>query len=291
MKKSILLAFVCAFNVLTLQVSAQVQVVESGAGQVQPRNSSANAPASNDLLVSLYNQLESLQEEVQSLRGLVEEQANRLRRLETESRDRYLDIDNRLSALTVTSAPVEGDPDATGASQVAAPGAAAEMPTGDVRTSVAFNPAVQGVAGRNGAAGQPSTSTIDPALSQLSEQDLYRTALNLLLEEGKSEESAAAFDAYLQRFPDGRLLPNALYWQGEALILLARYPDAMAAFQRVLSEFPGDAKAAGAMLKSGVVQNLQGNRSEAERIWQELPSRFPSSASEITLAREYLSRP
>src|SRR5690606_13295213 len=114
----------------------------------------------------------------------------------------------------------------------------------------------------------------------------YRSALNLLLEEGKSEESAAMFEVYVQRFPQGRLLPNALYWQGEALILLARYPEAQAAFERVLNEFSTDAKAAGAMLKIGVVQNLLGNRAEAERIWRELPLRFPESASEINLARD-----
>jgi tol-pal system protein YbgF len=261
----------------------------SGQAHAQAIGSSAPAAAGNDLLISLYNQLESLQQEVQTLRGLVEDQSNRLRRLETETRDRYLDMDSRLSALSAGSTAAPGSAPMAGD---ALPGTRSGGPAGDVRTNVASDvPAAAVPAVTQVPPSAPATLALDAVTSQMSEQDLYRTALNLLLEEGKSEESVAMFQAYLQRFPQGRLLPNALYWQGEALILLARYPEARIAFDRVLNEFPADAKAAGAMLKIGVVQNLQGNRSEAERIWRDLPARFPDSASEITLARDYLSRP
>jgi len=279
MKKVVLLAGVLMISMWSGQAQSQAQ----SAG------SSAPAAAGNDLLMSLYNQLESLQQEVQTLRGLVEDQSNRLRRLETETRDRYLDMDSRLSAISAGSplapvaAPMAGD------TPPAVPGAGS---AGDVRASAPLNmETAVAPALTQAPPSAAATLALDAATSQMSEQDLYRTALNLLLEEGKSDESVAMFQAYLQRFPQGRLLPNALYWQGEALILLARYPEARIAFDRVLNEFPADAKAAGAMLKIGVVQNLQGNRSEAERIWRDLPARFPDSASEITLARDYLSRP
>lgn len=301
MKKAILVAGVFAINAWSALLQAQVQVVEPGAGQGTSRTGNAATAGNNDLLISLYNQLEALQQEVQTLRGIVEEQSNRVRRLEADSRDRYLDMDNRLRALSsgaaaVGDVPVDPAAVGAGAADVLSPEA-----TRDVRTTVPFNPVVQGAdsgspsTARDPAAIAPATqaagAALNAAANQMSEQDLYRSALNLLLEEGKADESSATFQVYLQRFPDGRLLPNALYWQGEALILLSRYPEAQAAFDRVLTEFPADAKAAGAMLKTGVVQNLLGNRSDAERIWRELPGRFPDSASEITLARDYLSRP
>jgi tol-pal system protein YbgF len=310
MKKAILLAGVLSINAWSALTQAQVQVIEPGAAQGNSGGSAGAAAGNNDLLVSLYNQLEALQQEVQTLRGIVEEQSNRVRRLETETRDRYLDMDSRLSALSAGAVPAPVDIEGAAALNPDVVSGAAAAPrtgsSGDVRTSVPFTPAVpdsdrtaastpadQAVSSDAPAlaAAAPATAAMDPVIAQMSEPDLYRTALNLLLEEGKSDESAAMFDAYLQRFPDGRLLPNALYWQGEALVLLSRYPEAQTAFERVLKEFPADAKAAGAMLKTGVVQNLQGNRSEAERIWRELPARFPDSPSEITLARDYLSRP
>jgi len=303
MLKVILMAGLLALGAAA-SAQVQAQVVESGTGQNQPRSAGNTAAAgNNELLISLYNQLEALQQEVQTLRGIVEEQSNRVRRLETETRARYVDMDSRLSALSAGAA----IPGAAGLpSDLAAPGAVSTIGTSpevarDVRNSAPFNPASQGVgsqsqpaAVRNQSAMPTSTQPVtgvNAEANQMSEQDLYRTALNLLLEEGKSDESAALFQTYLQRFPDGRLLPNTLYWHGEALILLSRYPEARAAFERLLKEFPADAKAAGALLKTGVVHNLQGNRSEAERIWRELPGRYPDSASEITLARDYLSRP
>ncbi len=287
MNKAMVLAVVLVISAWS--TLAQAQVGASGTA----------AAGNNDLLVSLYNQLEALQEEVQTLRGIVEEQSNRLRRLETETRDRYLDMDSRLSNLSsgtpapgVVGLPTGGAvPPVAGGTlgttgdvtpNAAAPGAGVRSPQAPVGSVIAAPQLPQVAAG---------TAVVDPLVNQMSEQDLYRSALNLLLEEGKSEESAAQFAVYMQRFPAGRLLPNALYWQGESLILLSRYSEAQAAFERVLNEFPGDAKAAGALLKTGVVQNLLGNRSEAERIWRELPGRFPDSASEITLARDYLSRP
>ncbi len=88
---------------------AQVQVVDAansdGNQSAQnSQNSTANSAAAssannNDIVVTLYNMLEALQQEVQMLRGMVEEQGYQIRRMETEQRDRYLDVDNRLSAL------------------------------------------------------------------------------------------------------------------------------------------------------------------------------------------------
>ena len=83
--------------IFTGPVLAQVPVVEAGSSSAR-----GNQPgASNELVVSLYNQLETLQSEVQTLRGLVEEQGYLLQRLQTESKDRYLDVDRRLSEVTI----------------------------------------------------------------------------------------------------------------------------------------------------------------------------------------------
>ena len=48
---------------------------------------------------ALINQVERLQQEVQQLRGVVEEQAYRLEQFKKSSRDRYLDLDRRFSQL------------------------------------------------------------------------------------------------------------------------------------------------------------------------------------------------
>lgn len=282
MKKTIVL-IICMWASFA---SAQVQVVESGSSQVPPRGrNDAAANNSNELMISFYNQMEALQQEVQTLRGLVEEQAYQIKLLETETKDRYLDMDRRLSSLSSggvvdTNAPIS--------SVGNAPGSAMETQVGDVRIPVQFNPALQ-ASTEPGADTKPS---VLPALEieQMSEQDIYRTALNLLLEEGNSADAAILFQNYLDLYPTGRLLPNALYWQGEALILVARYPQAAVVFDRVIKEFPADAKAAGAMLKLGVAYNLMGDRGLAEQTWRDLAVRYPESISENTLAKDYLNK-
>lgn len=282
MNKTILL--LCCF--WAASAAAQVQVVESGTSQ-SPSRSRETADTSNngnELLVSFYNQLESLKQEVQSLRGLVDEQTHQIKLLETQATARYLDIDRRLSSASPGAVETNASISAAGTQ----PGSSIETPLGDVRTTVPFNPVLQ--ASSEPLAGIQSSVLPAMEIENLSEQDLYRTALNLLLEEGNSTDAITLFQNYLDRFPSGRLLPNALYWQGEALILVARYPQAAAAFERVIQEFPADAKAAGSMLKLGVVYNLMGDRGRAEQSWHELATRYPESTSENTLAKDYLNK-
>src|SRR5690606_2670711 len=59
-----------------------------------------SAGGNNEVVVNLYFQLEALQREVQDLRGIVEEQGYLIQRMQTEARDRYLDLDRRLSSLS-----------------------------------------------------------------------------------------------------------------------------------------------------------------------------------------------
>ena len=48
---------------------------------------------------TLFIQMQQLQQEVMRLNGIVEEQANELRKLKSQSLERYVDLDKRLSAL------------------------------------------------------------------------------------------------------------------------------------------------------------------------------------------------
>lgn len=227
----------------------------------------AQAGGGNELVLSLYNQLETLQSEVQTLRGLVEEQAHQIRRLESDARERYMDLDQRLVGLSSAETAPGFGPAASG--------------------SVATPPAAQLNAAPNTAVAAGGSAV--PAAA-LSDEELYRSALSLLLDQGDSRGASVLFQRYIDTHPDGRRLPNALYWQGEALILLADYGGARDMFERVLRDFPEDLKAAGAMLKLGVVYGHLGNRAQAEQTWRELPLRYPDSSSEIGLARDYLGQ-
>ena len=225
----------------------------------------AQAGPSNELVLSLYNQLEALQSEVQTLRGLVEEQGYQLRRLEDEAQARYQDLDQRLVEQQST-APRDAPPPAAGVPATLTPQAPA-------------NPA------------PPASPASLAGTAPLSEQDQYRTALSLLLDQGNSQTAVVEFQRYIDSYPNGALIANALYWQGEALLLLAEYSRARDQFERVLREFPDHQKASGAMLKLGVAYDQLGERARAEQLWRDLPTRYPGSVEEIGHAQRYLGQP
>jgi tol-pal system protein YbgF len=242
----------------------------------QPR---AAETGSNELIMTMYDQIQSLQQEVQTLRGVVEEQGFQLKRLQSDQRDRYLDIDRRLSGLTPVGPAGSGLP---GSAQPAAVPPALV----DTGSRVAAPPDESAVPGMNPTSPAPASGN-GPAAG-LDEQELYRTALNLLLEESKYNEAIAQFQLYLDNFPRGRLFTNALYWQGEAFLLVPANTQAVDVFQRLLNDFPQDPKAPGAMYKMGMAYRQMGDIARAGQIWRDLKTRYPESVNEIRLADEAL---
>lgn len=103
LKNLIAVALIASAPVL----QAQVRVVESspqgfGSGVAQP-----NMPASAES--DVYSQIRSLQEEIATLRGLVEEQAYELKQLKQLQLDNYIDLDRRISGGSQTAAPAPSD--------------------------------------------------------------------------------------------------------------------------------------------------------------------------------------
>jgi tol-pal system protein YbgF len=266
------------------QALAQARVVDASSDRGQAISTQA-APAAgagnqNDIMVEMYLRLESLQTEIQNLRGLVEEQSYQIRRLQTESRDRYLDTDSRLTELFSFH---NGQ----------------QPPSNAATPSVLNNNGQSPVAAGNAAATavpQPMTAgagivstNLSAVSTPRSEQELYRFALNQLLEEENFQESVNLFQQYIDVYPQGRYLTNSLYWQGAALHLLENYTQSISVLQRLLDEYPQDPKAATAMLRLGTVYNEMGNTQRAVDLWRRISQVYPNSTSEIELATEYLN--
>jgi len=295
-------AFLLALVFLSLSVLAQVPVTNSGAGNCSIRNqtSSSQAGSNNDLVISLYEQLETLQQEVQTLRGIVEEQNFQIKKIQTEQRDRYLDIDRRLSISSqngadVATSEVSGASPAallskTGQAEVSTVDSSIQRSTSAVGESVQANNSTQGT--RSEAVPvfvQPAGAPLPALVGQMDEQELYRTSLNLLLEQSNYEESISMFQSYIDNYPQGRYLTNSYYWQGEAFILVSRFSQAIDVFNKILSDYSQDPKAAGAMLKLGVAYKQLGDLSLADQTWREIATRYPDSSTEIREAENYLN--
>ncbi len=268
-----------------VSASAQVRVVDAGSSQESPAREAPAAQSNNsqnDIMVNMYLQLEALQSEIQNLRGMVEEQSYQIKRMQTEQRDRYLDTDSRLSEInSQVQSFHSGQPVA-----VTRPGPSVNpAPTSGANSSASNN-----VSANNQAVANPVAAGAGVGLaSPQSEQQLYREALNLLLEDEAFTESISLFQQYIERYPAGRYLTNTLYWQGAAMELAGLHAQSILVLQRLINEFPQDAKAPTALLRLGTVYRKMGENAQAAAQWRRIAEQYPQSVSEIEIANEYLS--
>lgn len=233
--------------------------------------------------VELLNRINELQAEVQSLRGLVEQQAFEIEGLKKTQRDRYVDLDSRLQRLEGGAAV----PPAPTAPPIA-PGQVQELPA-DPNQLVA-EPAVP-VAGADAgiatdavpvapdaATAAPATPAVPsaPTADAASEKVAYDDAF-AALRDGRYAESARRFGAFLEQYPDGDLADNAMYWLGESYYVTQNYRIALDTFGQLLTRYPESTKAPDALLKTGYCHYELEEWSQAERALNEVVRRYPDT--------------
>jgi len=124
------------------------------------------------------------------------------------------------------------------------------------------------------------------APEEIPAEDLYQRALESF-KEREYQRAVTLWSLYIKKKPDGDLVPNAYFWQGEAHYQMQDYSEAALQYQKVVEDYPDSNKHAPAMLKLGlsflrldkkkpgrimlqrVVNNYQGSRS-AERAQRQL---------------------
>jgi tol-pal system protein YbgF len=271
-------------------VEAQPYLPGQTSSGVQPGSSS------NDALVMLLDQFREMRAELETLRGLVEEQNYELNNLKRESLDRYTDLDTRLTSISsgqsaasapvVVQAPVAALAPAT---PVAAPINAAAPVSVPVQVQA---PVADEITPQQPAVSAPVIDT--PAVSApsvqptvLTEQQQYQLALDSLLQDEQYQNAVTEFDKYLSLYPSGRFITNAYYWKGQAYVNLAMMEEARVAFETIVTQYPDGRKVDDAMYSLGTVYDKLGNAERAQQLLRQVQSRFPNTSA-ANLADIYL---
>ena len=173
---------------------------------------------SNQSLLDLANQGESLRTDLRAMHNDVDQLSNNLEAGRKQQRDMYADLDRRMKALESRGG-----------------GGAGSGATG------------------SGDAGLASSSAAGDAAAGSDDKAAYQTAFNLL-KDSQYDRAIAAFRKFLASFPDSPLADNAQYWLGEADYVNKAFPEAQAAFQRVVDKYPQSRKRPDALLKIGYCQ-------------------------------------
>ena len=301
-------AVAVVLNTTAFASSAGTFPAVSQAAIVPLIQASQAAASNNDALLLLLDQFTALRGEMETLRGMVEEQGFELRRLQQDSLDRYTDLDSRMSAIYQdldAAAPVPSAPPASVAavgSNAANQPASGQLPAAVVNVP-GSNPGVSGVAGSGtmpqsssppfpsagsaattagasapAVAATPGLNTTQPPV-MMTEQQLYEVALDSLLQQQLYQVSIDQFQTYLAQYPNGRFVTNAYYWQGQAYVNLSMFEQARQAFETILTQYPDGRKIEDAMYSLGTVYHRLGDNARAREMLQEVRTRFPNTSA------------
>lgn len=199
--------------------------------------SGTKVAASQQTLLDMYQQIQSLQEENARLRDKVEIQENELRRLQNRLRSVTEDLDRRVQLLE--------------------------------RGGAGARPAA-------GSTAPPATSSPTASASDGGDQKAYDAAFRLM-KQGDYTRAARSFREFLQKYPSSPLAGNAQYWIAESNYLVRNYKRALEEFQKVMREHPNSRKVPDAMLKAGYCHYELKDYKTAKQVLDEITNRYPNT--------------
>jgi tol-pal system protein YbgF len=241
---------------------------------------------SNQSLVQLAQNLDSVQQETRRLRGRIDELEN-----SNEQMKKQL-------AASASVRIIGGGANANNGAYGSAGGAAAGAPTaggpagaaGDATNAAGSVGAATGAGAAAAAAGPGPGATDVPAGAGASsvEQSVYSQAFSAL-KAGSYSIAITGFKDFLTTYPQSPLAENAQYWLGEAYYVTRSYDDAGTAFRTVLQKYPQSRKAPDAMLKLGFTQYEQKRFADSRKTLEDVTQKFPDSDA-ARLATDRLKR-
>lgn len=180
----------------------------------------------------LYSQLQQMQDEVQRLRGVVEELGYQLDQIKRQQRDRYLDLDQRINQIKSGSA---------------GSGAASTMPAVESVAQVkdekeAYNTAMQLLRERKF---MESIALLEQLIAASPEgmyapyAEYWLGELYMALVPAKFDVAKEHFIRLLTQFPDHSKVSDGLFKLGKLYHLKGEPDKARVTLQKVVKDYPG----------------------------------------------------
>ncbi|MHC8318145.1 tol-pal system protein YbgF [Pseudomonas sp. LB3P31] len=213
----------------------------------------------------LFNQLQSMQEQISRQQGIIEVLQNDVSRMKQESLERYQDLDRRIGSGVAPAATPENS--STGG-DLNAPGAAAGA----------------GAAAAQAPAQAAGTEPADPA-----KEKLYYDAAFDLIKAKDFDKASQAFAAFLRKYPNSQYAGNAQYWLGEVNLAKGDLQGAGQAFAKVSQLYPKHAKVPDSLYKLADVERRLGHTDKVKGILQQVVAQYPGTSA-AQLAQRDLQR-
>jgi len=126
---------------------------------------------------------------------------------------------------------------------------------------------------------QPNSDNQVNYSSDLTENEAYDRAVNLVLKDKLYEKAIPEFRQFNQKFPQSTYAANAHYWLGQLLFNKGELTEAETEFKIVVNQFKDSSKRADALLKLAMVAQKQNKKTEAITLYRQLIKEYPSSTA------------
>lgn len=203
--------------------------------------------ARNRAQVNVQRQLDELQNEVNELRGVTELHTHQLSQILNRQRELYQELDRRVSQ--------------------------ALKPENNVPAAIVA----------------PSTPTTGSAVNysnNLTENQAYDHAVNLVLKDKQYDKAIPEFQAFNRNFPTSSYAPNSHYWLGQLLFNKGEFLKAKTEFNLVVEQYTESNKRSDAMLKLAMVEQKLNNNAAAKNWYEKVLVEYPeSSAAQLAQPR------
>jgi len=227
--------------------------------------------------LELLYRMQQLQEENQQLRALLEEQANEIHLLKRQQKERYTDLERRLSrmeggASTKIMTTVKSEP-------VTVPAVRVLTPKREYQPVVVDKSSVEQTNAEQAKVEPKPAVYKKQALSKkerLDEKNMYQKAYDELSarQYSKARES---FNGVIKKYPGGRYAHIAQYWVAESSYAQRHYQQAIIDYQLLLDVYPLSPKKAEAELKKAYSYYELGNNKTARQTLNQLLINYPDT--------------
>ncbi len=242
----------------SIVVWAMSVVLAHAAAPVEERNrtSQQGSPRTADL----FYQLQQLQQEIMDLRGQLEEQSYRLRRLEKQRLEDYENLDKRLRE--------DNQGRSSGSSSTSLKSSAASSKSRSTSLS----------------------SSSSKKVASSAERDAYQKAFQQLKKQ-QLDAAQGSFEAFIRKYPDGQYAPNAYYWLGELYLTESNLPKARGTFETLVKRFPDFRKTPESSFKLAKIYDQTGDQQKSKVLLQKIVREYgQESPSTVSQASAYLDQ-
>ena len=235
------------------ETQAQIQQLQSQVQDLQVRLARLEAVLQGQGLLTLYNDVQSLKDQVAKLNGMSEVQGHQIDQLDRRQIDLYQNLDQRITAQALVLEKLKTQ----------------EGGTEPTPPAVSTPPAANAAAPAAGPAAVPKA---------VNETQAYEAAL-ARFKKGDYRGAADDFRAFQKNFPTSSLAANAQFWVGYSLYLLKDYKTSIAEMRRLLQNHPKTLKAPDALLTIASCEVELNQLTAAKTTLRELVKQYPHSTA------------